>query len=211
MSRRSRKPQLDLQAPYEGRPEDEWESITAQLVEHHPLKAAEIVEVVLQTWKGIFESRIGARGFRLGVDIHPKPQIMGHYLHELIPLEFQLRYPGLWRREEAKSEKDLVHIPDLRYSIEIKTSSHPSKIFGNRSYGQFTRVGEVGRKGKSGYYLAINFAKFSEVDVLPDIVRIRFGWLDHSDWVAQKAETGQAAGVRPFSERTKLVKIYEAK
>jgi len=176
----------------------------------HPLDPAELVEVVLATWGGIFDSRIGARGFQLGIDMRPNPQFMGHYLHELIPLEFQARYPGKWRRESAKSEKDLVHIPDLRFSVEIKSSSHASRIFGNRSYGQPTEAGEFGRKGKSGYYLAINFEKFGSTAALPKIVRIRFGWLDHSDWTSQKSATGQQASLQPFSERTKLLKIYKA-
>jgi hypothetical protein len=126
---------------------------------------------------------------------------MGHYLHELIPLEFQLRYPRKWRRESAKNEKDLVHIPDMRFSVEIKSSSNPTKIFGNRSYGQPSAEGDVGRKGKSGYYLAINFTKFADEDVLPHIVRVRFGWLDHSDWVPQRAATGQQASCPSASGR----------
>ena len=210
MTRTPRRAKLDLTGPYEGRERNEWETTTAALVRMHPLNPKEIVEVVLATWNGIFESRIGDRGFRLGIDIRPKPQIMGHYLHELIPLEFQLRYPGQWRRESSKHEKDLVHIPDVRFSVEIKSSSHPTQIFGNRSYGQASRVTEIGRKGKSGYYLAINFAKFGDSEVLPHIVRIRFGWLDLSDWRSQKSATGQQANLEPFSERTKLLKIYEA-
>lgn len=210
MSRLSPSPPIVPEAPYKGRPKKDWANVTAQLIERHPLEATEVVEVVLQTWKGLFESVIGARNFRLGIDIRPQPQIMGHYLHELIPLEFQHRYPGVWRREAKKSEKDLVHVPDPRYSVEIKTSSHRDKIFGNRSYGQPAKAGEVGRKGKSGYYLAVNFAKFDKSDVLPHIVRIRFGWLDHGDWLPQKSETGQRASVAPFSERTKLLTLYEA-
>ncbi len=206
---RGAKPLPDLTQPFEGLPADQWPKMTAELVKMHPLKADELVKVVLATWAGIFDSRIGARGFRLGTDIRPNPQIMGHYLHELIPLEFQFRYPGKWRRESAKAEKDLVYIPDLRFSVEIKTSTHASRILGNRSYGQPTVSGQVGRKGKSGYYLAINFSKFGESDVLPHIVRIRFGWLDHIDWVAQKAATGQAASLQPTSERSKLVTLYE--
>lgn len=200
----------DLTEPFAGLPIDQWPMMAAELVRLHPLKTKELVDVVLTTWKGIFDTRIGARGFRLGTDIRPNPQIMGHYIHELIPLEFQFRYPDKWRRESAKSEKDLVYIPDPRFSVEIKTSSHASRIFGNRSYGQPTTGEHAGRKGKSGYYLAVNFSKFGESSVLPHVVRIRFGWLDLTDWIPQKAATGQAANLQPISERTKLITLYEA-
>ena len=66
----------------------------------------------------------------IGRDIQPKPQIMGFLLHELIPLELQSRHPGEWRPEKAKNDKDLVYIPDPTLSVELKTSSHPSQIFG---------------------------------------------------------------------------------
>lgn len=47
---------------------------------------------------------------------------MGMFLHELIPLDFAARYPGIWRREQTANEKDLVYIPDADLSVEIKTS-----------------------------------------------------------------------------------------
>jgi hypothetical protein len=89
------------------------------------------------------------------VDLFPRPQIMAYFLHELIPLEFSDRYPGIWRREETSDEKDLVYIPDQWFSVEIKTSSSNGRIFGNRSYTQET---QTIKKSKSGYYLAVNFS-----------------------------------------------------
>ncbi|MFN9402025.1 MAG: ScaI family restriction endonuclease, partial [Dolichospermum sp.] len=47
---------------------------------------------------------------------------------------------------------DLQH----NFSIEIKTSSSPRNIFGNRSYAQKSTTGKT-KKSKSGYYLVINF------------------------------------------------------
>jgi hypothetical protein len=202
----------DDSAPYTSVPPERWAEVTAQLIGAHPLREEEIVDVVLTTWRDIFESRIGTRGYRIGVDTRPTPQIMGNYLHELIPLEFQHRYAGVWRRGEEKHEKDLVHIPDPAFSVEIKTSSHPTKIFGNRSYAQPAPAGvSAARKGKSGYYLAINFAKFSAEQSLPDIVRVRFGWLDYTDWVPQASATGQQASLKPISEERKLKTLFVAR
>ena len=165
----------------------------------------ELVDVVLVSWSAIFESRLGGK-FRIGHEITPKPQIMGFLLHELVPLELQSRHPDTWRPEKAKDDKDIVHVPDDHFSIEMKTSSHASQIFGNRSYAQ-EQSGNG--KSKNGYYLAINFEKFGS-DGVPAIRLIRFGWLDHTDWIGQKAATGQQARLRPESDRTKFLRIYSS-
>jgi hypothetical protein len=196
-----------MTTPYRDLPVDEWETTTRRLIDEHPLDADEIVEVTLGAWASILESRLGAgKEIRIGLDLRPKPQIMAFFLHELIPLELSRRHPGVWRGDEAGGEKDLVYIPDVSLSVEIKTSSHPSQIFGNRSYAQQS---SSAKKRKSGYYLAINFDKFSPRGA-PAIRIIRFGWLDHSDWTGQRAATGQQARLSPDVERFKLLRLYPA-
>lgn len=185
-------------------PVSEWPSISQRLIEKHPLKPNEIVEVVLKAWEDIFESSFGVKPFRIGVDIFPKPQIMAFLLHELIPLEFAERYKGVWRIDKSGNEKDLVYIPDDQYSVEIKTSSSDGKIFGNRSYAQKS---DTVKKKKYGYYLAINFDKFGGKK-RPEINLIRFGWIDHDDWVGQAAATGQQAHLKPEAEMYKLIRIF---
>lgn len=192
-----------MASPYAGLPVSEWEKRTRQLIAEHPLDSREIYEVVHRVWGSIFDSKIGSKPFRIGGDIFPRPQIMAFLLHELIALEFAYRYPGVWRRDETADEKDLVYIPDEKYSIEIKTSSSAKSIFGNRSYAQETASA---KKSKSGYYLAINFEKFSSAK-RPEITMVRFGWLDHSDWIGQAAATGQQARLEPDVERYKLLRL----
>lgn len=195
-------------SPYSGLPENDWQKKTEDLVNAHPLGIDEFRTVVLQAWSDIFQSRLGPKKFRIGKDIFPKPQIMGFFLHELVPLEFAARYPKDWRAERAKQDKDLVYVPDDRFSVEIKTSSHPSQVFGNRSYAQ---KGETERnKNKSGYYLTANFEKFIGKGGDPKILLIRFGWLDHSDWVGQTSTRGQQAHLTPAADRHKLLTIYRA-
>lgn len=209
MKSRKNAPNPTPPAPYDGIPEEKWEAVTKALIKKHPLDSKEIVAVVLEAWKDIFATRIGAKGYRIGTDITLSPQIMGSFLHELIPLIFRDRYPDNWRRQTHKKDKDLVYVPDPQFSVEIKTSSHPSQVFGNRSYAQPpSSNAEIGRKGKSGYYLAINFEKFSDDHTQPELVQIRFGWLDHTDWLAQKAATGQQARVSPAADRLKLVRLF---
>jgi len=193
-----------MASPYSGLKSSAFCKKTQDLIEAHPLRKEELVEVVLQAWNDIFDSKLGPKGFQIGKHIFPKPQIMGFFLHELIPLEFSARYPNVWRGEKTATDKDLVYVPDGKFSIEIKTSSNAKQIFGNRSYAQES---EAGKKDKSGYYLTANFGKFKG-EVLPKIVLIRFGWLDHTDWVGQEAATGQQAHLNTDADRCKLITIY---
>ncbi len=195
------------ESPYAGLADTEWPKVTKRLITAHPL-TREFKDVVLTAWTDIFRTRIGGKRYRIGKDINPSPQIMGCFLHELVPLVFQDKYPGKWRRQQDKRDKDLVCLFDAAFSVEIKTSSHRSQIFGNRSYGQpSTNPSDHRRKGKSGYYLAVNFEKFA-ANATPRIVQVRFGWLDHTDWIAQRAATGQQARVDPRADAKKLIRLY---
>jgi len=169
------------------------------------LDMSELVDVVQMSWMAIFASRIGPKGFQIGTHLYPKPQILAFFLHELIPLELSMRYPNCWRGELAASDKDVVYIPDDRFSFEIKTSSHPTQIFGNRSYAQETARP---KKDKSGFYLAVNFEKLTSQTTAPELRRIRFGWLDHADWLGQTASTGQQARLPQAVEQGKLHLIF---
>jgi len=190
-------------SPYENMPPSGWQAITQSLIDMHPLSTDKLVSATLAAWQGIFQSSIG--GFYIGQDIFPKPQIMGFFLHELVPLELSKFFPDTWREDRNANEKDLVYIPDIKFSTEIKTSSHPTKIFGNRSY---TQEGLSSKKDKSGYYIAINFEPFKTRQYKPQILRIRFGWLDHSDWAGQKAQTGQQSSLATEVENNKLLVLY---
>lgn len=197
-----------IQSPYKGVPVEEWPKVSASLVSEHPLQKEEIVEVVLKVWSDIFKSSLGSKPFYIGRDIFPKPQIMGVLLHELIPLELMERHTGFWRSDKKTDEKDLIYIPDNKYSMEIKTSSSVKGIFGNRSYAQ--KAKSI-KKSKSGYYLAINFQKFEENLRTPKITLIRFGWIDHEDWIGQKAPTGQQSRLNKDVMEVKLVRLYSLK
>jgi hypothetical protein len=111
-----------VKSPYRGLNVSTWEKRTRALISEHPLDTAEIYEVVLKAWANIFRSGIGSKPFKIGQDLFPRPQIMAYFLHELIPLEFARRYPGVWRREKAADDKDLVHIPDENTRLK---SRHP--------------------------------------------------------------------------------------
>lgn len=200
-----------LESPFNGQPPEKWVSITKSLLSNYPVRMNELADICLTSWEDIFHSGIGPENFRIGKDLFPQPQVMGFFLHELIPLKLHAKYPELWIKDREVAEKDVVYLPDSRYSMEIKTSSSPDKIFGNRSYAQ---EAEISKKDKSGYYLAINFEKFSKRPDFnaphPQIRLIRFGWLDHKDWIGQTAATGQQARLDKMTETSKLMPIYNA-
>jgi hypothetical protein len=202
---------MTMNSPYDNIPVSGWKAKTTELVERHPLKSEEIVEVVLTAWESILTTKIGGE-LQIGVDVFPSPQIMGNYLHELIPVILSKRYPNTWRKETEKEDKDLVYIPNDFYSVEIKTSSNKNNVFGNRSYGQENSENNSG-KSKSGFYITINFDKFDSNNPVnkPKIRKIRFGWIDHSDWKAQSSETGQAASLSIDARDNKLLLLYENK
>lgn len=196
-------------SPYISLEKSQWKSMTEELVSNHPLDTDEIVEVVLDAWDRILLTKIGGE-LQIGVDVFPSPQILGNYLHELIPVLLSYKHPNIWRKEEDKIDKDMVYIPNDYFSIEIKTSSNPNNIYGNRSYGQENSDNNSG-KSKSGYYLTINFEKFDTKNKLykPKIKKIRFGWIDHSDWKAQSSATGQQASLNIDARDNKLLLLYE--
>lgn len=198
-----------MHSPYENLPISQWKSVTKNLVSQYPLSSEEIVQAVLDSWNGILQSTI-ANELKIGVDILPSPQIMGNYLHELIPIMLERRFPGVWSRDIEKKDKDLVYLPNDYYSTEIKTSSNKNNIFGNASYGQ-EDSSNASSKSKDGYYLAINFEKFDQAPSgqMPRIRKIRIGWLDHTDWHSQSASSGQAATISSDVRDNKLILIYD--
>ncbi len=198
----------EIVSPYKDHDPKDWGTVTAKLIEEHPLPTKEIVEVVLMSWNDLHATKVGGRKLQIGKEIFPKPQIVGFFLHQLISVELEERDPDKWRGEKEKSDKDLVFIPDSRYSIEIKTSSHARSIFGNRSYAQKSASGKSSRKSKSGYFLTVNFSIFKKAEIAGKITKIRFGWLDHSDWIGQDAPTGQQSRLRPEADEYKLVHLY---
>ena len=199
---------IESPSPYANIEPEDWAEITNRLVEEHPLATSVLVEVTLEAWNAIFDSKIGSQDFAIGTHIFPKPQIMAFLLHELIPLELNTKFPRIWRGDNSAEEKDLVCLTNDLYSIEVKTSSSATGIFGNRSYAQ---SGTSQKKSKSGYFLAINFEKFRASGTRPQIRLIRFGWLDQDDWIGQTAPTGQQARLRNEAIQYKLIRLHELK
>lgn len=194
-----------MPSPYRNKNVKDWGTITDALLKEHPLKEKEIVDVVLKSWDDIFNSKIGS--FQIGKEIFPTPQIMSFFLHELVAHYLSLNHKDLYTVGTTKSEKDIHHLKDETLSVEIKGSSHPNQIFGNRSYAQ--PDSGKGQKNKDGYYITINFQKFTPQNKHPEILVIRFGYLEHSDWIAQTAATGQQARLAPDVYKYKLKTLYK--
>ena len=83
-----------MSSPFDGCPQSEWAGITRDLVADYPLGVNDIVDAVLAAWEGILRSKIAGE-LQIGIDIMPSPQIMGNYLHELIPIMLERKFPGV--------------------------------------------------------------------------------------------------------------------
>ncbi len=195
---------MPINNPYFGLSAENWLAKTNELIATHPIPSSSLVEITKEAWREVFATKVGTAGYQIGVDILPQPQIIGFLLHELIPLLIAARYSG-WRRDVGGTEKDVVCEFDPSYSIEIKTSSNLRNIFGNRSYAQ---QGGDARREKDGYLLAVNFQGF-RASRSPELVRIRFGWIDHTDWVGQTAQTGQQAHLSREANHLKLLELLK--
>ena len=197
---------MNTNSPYYGLTQDKWQIKTQELINQHPLKEQEIIKFCLDAWDGIFTSSIGKNGLKIGEHLFPAPQIIGALLHELIPAEISTKYPINWRGEQNKKDKDIVFIPDDRFSIELKTSSNKNQIFGNRSFAQQQNSGG---KSKDGYYWTVNFEKINGTNNAPSIQVIRFGWIDHTDWIGQSSPTGQQSRLSADTYNLKLKTLLQ--
>ena len=184
--------------PYKDINVESWYSITEGLVESHPLKPF-IVDFCLKSWESILNGKINTYLNLKICQMSISPQATGALLHDIIPEYIERNVKGF--RKGTGREKDIVCVCDESLSIELKTSSQKS-IYGNRSYAKFTDG-----KNKSGYYLTVNFEKISGIN--PKILLIQMGWLDHTDWQAQKSETGQQASLSKAAKSNKLITLYK--
>jgi hypothetical protein len=192
-----------MQSPYINKPTSEWKSITTELVSQIPLNTDELVKIVLQSWECIFQSEICE--LKIGTDIFPSPQMMGNFLETAIAANLSKKHPDIWKHGKEKDEKDVVCLTNQDYSIEIKTSSSPKNIFGNRSYAQ--PQSDFATKSKDSFYLAVNFEQPKTHKT--EISLIQFGYLDHSDWIAQVSATGQQARLSSDTYQRKFIVLYE--
>lgn len=192
-----------MASPYAGHAEDQWKEITNRLIAEHPLSKADLLDASVEAWQLIWQTTIGKGELSVALaDTDPPATVIGYFFEKLLARVLSKRFPGVWRGVAGKDEKDLVYIPDLSKSIEVKASGQLGlKIFGNRSVGQTSTTTRAAAKPeKSGFYLTVNFYETT-------LTLLRFGWIDHSDWTGQAAQTGQMAGLPSYVYEKKLVAL----
>ena len=107
-------------SPYENLPDSQWKKVTKKLVNEHPLSSDILIDTVLEAWNGILKTKI-ADELQIGRDIFPTPQILGNYLHELIPVFLEKKYPVSGLEISKKKIKILyvlqTHITQLKSKL----------------------------------------------------------------------------------------------
>ncbi|MEA5571217.1 ScaI family restriction endonuclease [Calothrix sp. UHCC 0171] len=191
-----------MSSPYNSLGEEEWLAKTQDLVDQHPLDFETIRRVALKCWDTLWSTKIGEGELSISLwELDVPAIVIGYFFEKLFAKELETEHPCIWRGGKSKDDKDIVYIPNNFYSIEIKSSGQLGvKVFGNRSYGQNVENSELEKKEKSGYYITVNFYERT-------LSLLRFGWIDHEDWKAQKAATGQAAGLGNSVYKYKLLEI----
>jgi len=185
--------------PYENASVEQWQETTRNLVEQHPLKPV-IVDLCLKSWQSILHGKINTYLNMKIKEMSISPQATGALLHDVIPEYISKNVKGF--RKGIGNEKDIICEDNDFYSFELKTSSQKS-IYGNRSYAK-----SDSGKSKDGYFLTINFEKIQGNE--PKLLLIQMGWLNHSDWVGQKSETGQQAALTKEAKEHKFIVLYKA-
>lgn len=190
-------------SPYAGKPEAAWRRITKRLVKQHPLKPEKLLDAAITAWNTLWQTTIGTGPLAIKLaELRVPASVVGYFFEVLLARELEQRFPGEWRGNQSKNEKDLVYLRRAKYSIEIKSSGQAGfKIYGNRSTGHRSEnVGLVKKPEKSGYYLTVNF-------IDQTITLLRFGWLDVSDWKPQGPQSGQMSGLSKAVYEGKLLRI----
>lgn len=184
-----------------------YNEILSKLIEDHPLTIEQVVEACFRGWNSLLRSSISEADLRFDRDIFVDGRVIGNLLHFLVPYHLSREHGG-WRKEQAKIDKDVVYIQDSRYSFEMKgTITGGNAVYGNRSYAQ--EKDDPDKPDISGYFLALNYTKMDEDNPgNSTIARIRFGWLDKSDWTGQKQPTGQQASPTLFARKHKLAELW---
>lgn len=192
-------------SPYAAAPKSEWATITDALVAGHPLfgQTDVLLSAVDMAWHAVWATEVGQAPHKVPLrDIAPRAQIVGEFLETL--LSVVLAKSNAWKRGGSK-EKDFLFLGETKQEVssdfELKTSGQRSgKIFGNRSYAQDT-ADATPRKDRAGYYLCINFFQ-------DKLCQVRVGWIDASDWVGQKSQTGQMASLKDEVYHHKLLTVF---
>jgi hypothetical protein len=179
-------PRTNPNSPFAGKDPQEYAELAESLIDKHLLSRDEFVDVAHAVYRQV-ESERGEGG-----------SVFGTKFGRRIGEELAFRYPGVWRPGKAH-EKDVVCITDPSMSFEVKAGGDPHKVVGNRSYA--LQPSMPGRKSKDGWLLAVNAQD-------GDLPRVRFGWIDLSDWVAQRSDSGQSAYIPAGIRDAKLRDLY---
>ena len=188
-------------SPYGDQPHTEWSETTQKLIADHPLTTEEMREAVTSSWKALWSTEVGEGIAKIPLkELAPPATVIGYFFEKILAKELSEKHKNQWKGGVG-SEKDLHYVDDPKYSIEVKSSGQLGmKIYGNRSYGQEIENKDRAKKDKSGYYLTVNFHE-------DKLNLVRFGWIDGKDWVPQKSQTGQMAGLSSEVYDGKLIPI----
>jgi hypothetical protein len=150
---------------------------TTATEEEHPL-LRELFEIVQSAMRDVRETQLGEK--RLVDTVSSMHGNIGSMIGTLFEHFLAQHLPSNFGPQQKKLDADFVCRSNSAFDFEVKTTSSRSKnIFGNR-------IAATTEK-KGSYLLAVQY----EMATL-EVVRVRFGWIEPSDWVAQKGNGQQS-------------------
>lgn len=187
-------------SPFENASIEHWPSIAQALVEGHPL-TWQLAKFIEKTWDVFHTQSVLGSAIKNHclLDLNISHSAKFKLFEVAMGLDLEEWTQGAFKNGHSKLQKDLHCSSNPWLSIEMKLcGAGIEHIYGNRSHAAENASKRKGAKLKSGFFLAINVHKHQ-------IQEIRFGWIDPTDWQAQKSASGQKAELSKIAYHNKLV------
>ena len=157
-----------------------------------------VVRAVEKSWSTLWTARIGPLPL---ARMHLDAQATGKIFQELLAYALHDE-DARWRHPDAPRharDPDFV-FENPAYNFELKTCGQAGgrAVFGNRcsSAGIASDTG----KSRSTWLLTINYSLVEG----PRLNIVRFGFVDSTDWIGQRAATGNSSRLNPEAYASKL-------
>ncbi len=170
-------------SPYEGRPQNEWGAVAAQLLDQYPFSASDVLAAAKQVFAFYFPNgkevkQLADLEFALDHGMKPsnlphlyKGMELGvpHFLARKLAQALGKLQPEAWQVVDMEWGCRLVCKRDNLFTLNILFSGIDDRLECHCSHSD--------QCGLSGYFLALH-SSFSE----PLDYAMRWGWIDAQDW-----------------------------
>ncbi len=187
-----------LKKPYQDVPTERMRAVATQLVKNHPLRYC-VVDIVLNSWQNILNGNITSKSSSFKIkQTNVSTNVTEKLIRTVLPENISRYVKGF--RAGKQNEHDIVCEVDEFYSVKLLASFE--KMLAIKIKDAKNNVDEI----KTGFYLSVNFENINSNN--PKILRIRFGYLDKTDFVLTRNGDEIKAVLTSEAGLYKLIDIY---